>query len=316
VPYSTSVAVTGLKVGKTTITGSANGRVTTVELEVVAAPGISGFDSYNVAVGNTYDAYLYLSALVPAGTPLSFTSSNPAVSPAPPPVTLSDSRTYVKFPLTGLSSGTALLTVNLGGTMRTAVIYVGGASQYPSYFSYLSTSSNTLQIGSSAYSTVSLSVPSPADMPVTLAASASGVVVLPQASTFIAAGSTQVSFPIVAVGAGSVDITVTAGGVQQSTTINVVSTPTFTLNMNASAGAGTIVLATLQSDCVLPANVSFVLASTGAAASVSQGSITLGPGPTSSSNSFVVNALAAGMTTITATTGGSTVISAPLTVTP
>jgi len=305
VSYGQTIALNPLKAGTTTITATSNGMSAFYDIRVVDHVTISQMpSSITLNVGQSTTSYIYLSAVAPIGTVLTLTSSDPAVLSVPATVTPSDGQTYAPVPIKGLATGTALLTATVGATSRTAVVYVGGTTNNVAYLSSASADSTTLQVGASTAATVSLSTSTLNDLPIDVTFGTPGIVSIPTALPLIAAGQSQVTYPLRAIGAGSTVVNVTVDGKKVTFTVNVVTDPTFTLTGPSNLAVGGFDVVTLQSNCALPANVTFAIASsTPAAATVSASTATLGPGSGAPYVNLGVKGVATGSSNITATSG-------------
>jgi hypothetical protein len=220
--------------------------------------------------------------------------------------------------VTGLATGTAVITATLtGGSTASAIVYVGGSSAPPAVYNNISVNGTPLQVGAATYGLVSLSSAATQDAQVTLSTSANGIVTLPQTTLTIAAGQSQLYFPIVAAAAGTVDVSATIDGTKKSYTVTVVAMPTFNLSVNSTLKVGDVVEGVVSSNCVLAQNVSFDLASSmSGIGKVSPAKLTLGPGTLGASAQFSLTGVAAGMTTITAMSTGVPTLMQTVTVTP
>ncbi|MEO6418017.1 MAG: hypothetical protein ABIP39_01320, partial [Polyangiaceae bacterium] len=154
-----------------------------------------------------------------------------------------------------------------------------------------------------------------ADAPLTVAFSVPGIVSI-SPSPAILAGSSQVYFPVQAVAAGTTDIQLTYQGVTFTQTVTVVATPVYTLNVPATVTAGTTIAGTLSSNTLLATNTTFGLSSSNATlATVTDATVTLGPGQQNPQVIFGVHGVAAGSVVVTATLG-ATVLTANVTISP
>ena len=315
---STAIPLAALKVGHTDITATVGGLSYTTTLTVVAAAAINQFGpTYNLKPGHSDSGYLYFNAIPTPGAKITFTSSDATVVPAPEDYYIVSGNTYVYFQLHGLKTGTAVLTASIsGGPPASAVVYVGGESSAPAIYNNLSLNASSLQVGAVTYAALYMDQATADNVTATLTTSATGIVTLPQTTVTVSAGSQYAYFPIVGAAAGTVDLSATIGTTKKTVTITVVTTPMYSLSLNGGVNVGGVVLATVQANCVLAANVVFNLASSmPTIATVSAPTLTLAPGQNNPNATFAVTGVTAGMTNITAVSGATT-LTAPLTVAP
>jgi len=313
---STSVPTSALKAGSSTITATVDGQSRSTVVTVVPSATITDFGpTRQVGVDDPGTEYLYVSAIPPIGTSVTFTSSDPAVLPAPAPVSFGEHSTNVAVRYQALSPGTAVLTATMGAASQAMVFYVGANTPSFAIFNNASSAGAPLQVGAVGYGYLNLSAPFASDTPIALSFTTPGIVELPLMPTSFAAGTTSLSFPIKGLAAGTTDLTFVIDGVSRSFTVTVVAEPTLLLNVPGVVTVGAAVQGSLSLSALTPAPTTVNLASTMTnLATVSTGSVSFAPGNLSSIQ-FGVIGVAPGATMITATLGATTV-SANVTVVP
>ncbi len=310
--YSETAPLNVLKAGTVTITANAGAATATYQITVVTAPSIQYFGpQFNLSVNGNTSAYVQLDTAPPLGTQITFTSSNPSVVPTPSPVTISSQgQTYVYTTIqASATSGTAIITANLGSSSASAVAYVGGSTSggggtFYALYSYCSTQ---VEIGASTLYYAYYSTAPPTGDTGTITFGTSGIATTPNTNISVASNANYTYIPVTGAVAGTTSIIVTTTSGTQTNNITVVSSPTYTLSVPATIKVGSTVSATISSNAVVAANRSFTLASTNAAAaSTLSQNATIGPGTCSTSTTFGVKGVAAGTATISATIGTTT----------
>ncbi len=310
-----SFSLSAQKPGKVTLTASVGGVSQKTDITVLDHASVSTFGpNFNVAVGQTLNGYLYLSAVPAPGAVVSFSSSAPAVLAAPSNVVVNDGSTSVSFPLVGLSPGTALVTATIGASSQTAIVYVGGPSTPFVALSSISSGSSTLAVGASTYGYANFNGTFDKDTPIPITFATPGVVNVPGAVPVLAAGQSTVYFPIQAVGAGTTEVSVVLQGIKRTFNIIVVATPTFTWSVPGTVAAGTTQTINISTNAVLPADVVFTLASSSPSATFSTTTLRLSSGA-GGGMTLGLTGVSAGTATLTATAGATTLTS-NVTVTP
>lgn len=305
--YSEIVPLNVLKAGTATITATANGGTATLPVIALAKASITGFgQQFTLAPGSSANAAVEFDAVPPLGSMITFTTSNQSVAPAPAPVAVIENSKYVPVTITsGAVSGTAMLTATSNGTQSSAVMYVGGGTQN-GVFQGLFSTYGILEVGAAVPVITSFSPPPPSGDTGTISFSVNGVLTTPSTSFSISSLYCCSSFPVTGAVAGTADVIVTVSGVTQFVTLNVVSTPTYTLFVPATIKAGASATARISTNAVVAANRTFTLSSS--AAGIAQplaSSATLAPGGNLQVN-FGVKGGAPGTATISATIGTTT----------
>ncbi len=297
------LTVTALKVGKTTITMTANGLSASQDFQVVAKPDLFLSDSRTLDVGQVSDDDVDLSALAPTGTAISFQSSQPAVVAAPATLFLGSSSASQAFGMTGLSSGTSILTVTVDGVSKSMIIYVGSASSTPPLLQSAGINDRTLEVGAATSVFASFYSALTSDTPVafSFAPSPMPAITVPNPSPVAAVGNQSVSTPVVGANPGAAEIFAAANGLSVSAgLVTVVATPTYSMFLSGNVAPGGTAEGYVMTDCKLAADRIVTLSSSDATvATVAPSSLTLSP--TNNTAYFVVTGVANGNATITAT---------------
>jgi hypothetical protein len=301
------LAVPALAAGTTIITATDyTGTPRAANLTVFATLEMNSVQSYyNTSPGLVNQMYVPLNAAPLTAATLTVSSSNSAVATVPSSVTIPVGNPYVYVPIAAVANGNSVITFTLNGNTRSTIVYVsqpsgtgiGGAGVY----------GNKLQVGASTVGYLNTNTPLTTDVTVTLTTTTPGIISVPS-TAIVSAGSTQVTWGINAIAAGSTTLSMTANGITQKANITVVTTPTFTWNLGAvTMTSGTSTNFQISSDCALAKDAVFTLASdTTSSATVNPASLTLPATYSAPSPYFNVQAVAAGTPTITATSGATT----------
>lgn len=126
------------------------------------------------------------------------------------------------------------------------MVYVGGVSN--GEFTGLFPNADTLEIGAATIVNASFSSPPPDGDTGTITFGTPGILATPSTTLAISPNNYASYFPVTGAVAGSSDVTVTMSGVSQTTTIRVVSSPTYTLQL-----PGTVKINATVSGHVFPA---------------------------------------------------------------
>ncbi|HEX8108645.1 MAG TPA: hypothetical protein VF516_13015, partial [Kofleriaceae bacterium] len=301
--------LTALKAGTATITATTNGASATYQVAVVASPGISQFGpSFSVPVNGSMNGYMYLDTPSPSGTAITFTTSDATIAPAPASVTLTNGQTSIPLLIKGGATGTATITANIAGARASAVVYVGSSSAGTGFQNLYVNGYSNLEIGAATLLYAYFYPSPPTGATGTITFGTAGILSTPSTTLPISSSSCCNYFPVVGAVAGSSDVTVTVNGVSQTTTINVVSSPTYSLGLTSTVKTGSVVTATISSNAVVAADRTFTLSSSNpAVATVTSPTATIGPSSSSLQATFGVRGVAAGTATITGTISGKTV---------
>ena len=211
---------------RVTIAVTAGGVTQSAALTVVPAQ-LSYFTLYPTSVvggGTSGYNYIYLTgAAFTGGIPVTIASGNPAIVEVPTTVTVlsgADRTSFVIKTAVVKSPTTVTIAVTAGGVTQSAALTVVPAQL--SYFTLYPTS--VVGGGTSEYNYIYLTgAASDGGIPVTITSGNPAIVQVPTGAT-VAAGSDRTSFVIKTAAAATtipVTITVTAGGVSQSTILTV-----------------------------------------------------------------------------------------------
>ena len=272
---ATQPQITGAGGGSATITASASGWVPgTLGVQVTGAS--IQFSPTSATITGSQNFTLCSSSAAPAGgATYNVASSKPSVATVPATVAISGGQTCTNVLVTGVSSGTAVITATGGGATATANVTVVNAINLPANV--------VLTPGQSTQFPVTLGSPAPAGgIFVTLTSSDPSKVSVSPTNILIPTGGTSYSFVTVTGGAvGSATITASAFGlpstsqvVQVSTTgggtgnasfsptsitITGTGTQNLTLNLSGPAPAGLVATLTSGNSAVatVPATVAF-----------------------------------------------------------
>lgn len=305
VSYSEVAPVTALHTGTATITASTANASATFPITVVASPAIQQFGpSFNLPINGEVSSYLYLDTQAPLGTIITFSTSNAAIAPAPASISVGDSQTYIPITIRGGNTGTAIVTATVAGTTASAVVYVGSVSN--GVFTDLFPNASTLEIGAATVVNASFASPPPNGDTGTITFGTPGILSTPSTTLAISPNNYTSYFPVTGAVAGSSDVTVTMSGVSQTTTILVVSSPTYTLQLPGTAKINATVSGSIFSNAVVAADRTFALSSSNPnVAAVTATAATISPGRGSQQASFGVRGVAPGTATITASIKGT-----------
>jgi hypothetical protein len=204
---SASFAVTGQGVGRATITaGPLNGTCQTATIQVVPPPPtIESLTpaTATISVGGTATLALTLNAAQPEDVVIDLASFPVGILSVPVNATVPKGTLSVTVPITGLTSGTAILTAGpLHGTQGQSTITV---NQRPPAIEALTPAGLSLPEGRAGILTVSIA-PTQSEPTVVLLTGEGASVEVPPSVT-VQAGSTLAEFPVVARMEGSATIT-------------------------------------------------------------------------------------------------------------
>jgi hypothetical protein len=305
VTYSEIAPLTALHTGTATITASTANASATFPITIVASPSIQQFGpSFNLPLNGAISSYLYLDTQAPRGTTVTFSTSNAAIAPAPANISVGDSQTYIPITIRGGNTGTAILTATVAGATASAVVYVGGVSN--GEFTNLYPNADTLEIGAATVVNASFSSPPPNGDTGTITFGTPGILATPSTTLAISPGNYASYFPVTGAVAGSSDVTVTMSGVSQTTSIRVVSSPTYTLGLPSTVKVNATGSGHMFSNAVVAADRTFTLSSSNPnVAAVTATTATISPGRSSQQASFGVRGVAPGTATIKASINGT-----------
>jgi|GEM_PF-3022627 len=308
VRQSETAPLTMAHAGSATITASINGTSTTFPITVVTTARLQQFGpSFSVPIDGALSTNLFLDTQPPAGSVITFTTSDASVAPAPPSIALTNGQTYIPFVIRGGTSGTATISASFAGVVSSAVVYVGGSTAGGGTFTGLGVNgTSTVELGGAVALNANFFPAPPNGDTGTITFGTPGILTTPSTSLAIAANTCCNYFPVLAAVAGTTDVTVNVGGVSQSATIKVVPAASYSLQVPGTVKAGASVTADLSADAALAANRAVTLTSSNPnVATVSAPSITIGPGDNNGHATFGVKGVAAGTATITATVRGT-----------
>ncbi len=311
---SATFAVTGVSTGSAVITAS-NPNVASATASVIVQGGgaISVTANPTVVMGQTTPLQITLPTVAPAGglTVTLSSSDSTKVTVVPSTVTIAAGSTQpASAPqLTGLAPGSAIITAS-------APFFTSGSAPLQVTTS-ISFSPATLAISGGGVQNLTLTLANPAPptgLTFAISSSNTAAATVP-ASVTIAAGLTSATVPVTGAAGGTATIRASAAGITDATatvtvtaTADIIMPANFTVSPNASVdfpitlarpAAGTVYVALTSSDSS-KANVT--------------GGVTFNAGQTTPSRSVVISGLAAGTTTINATSSGLNAASTIVTV--
>jgi len=305
--------VTGFSFGSATITATAGGFTGDSAL-VVTGSALSFTPSVlNLSAGAQQSLTLALSDPAPSNLTVNLLSSNPQAATVPAAVTILQNATSVSVPVTGVSSGSAIITATpaipnvLAATANVTVSNLGSVQMPPS---------TTLTLGQTVPVQVTLSSVAPSGGATVNLTSSSSSVTLSSSSVFIPAGSATPSVQPTMTGAGpgSSTITAAATGFNSATqTVNV--TASFTLSpatISFPSGSSQNLSLTVSGPAP-PGGLTVNLSSSNGANASVPSTVVIGPGATSVQ--VPVAGLVPGTSVITASAAGITSGSATVTIT-
>jgi hypothetical protein len=304
---SETAPVTMLRAGSATITASTNGASAAFPMKVVASAGIQQFGpSFTVPINGSINGNLYLDTQPPVGTTITFSTSDPAIAPAPASISVLNAQSYIPFVVRGGSTGTATLTATVGGSHASAAVFVGGSTTGGGFSGLFINGLSTLEIGAAVLVNAQFFPAPPNGDTGTITFGTAGILTTPSSTLAISALNCCNGFPVVGAVAGSSDVTVTASGVSQTATLKVVSAATYQLDVPATVKVNSSVTARLFADAVLAADRTATLSSSNTSVvTLTTSTATIGPGDSGQQTAFGVRGVAAGTATITATIRGT-----------
>jgi hypothetical protein len=305
---STSVTVTGVASGTSTITASspaANVASGTMAV-TVAPPGSITLPNISVGLGQTVAFPIALTLPAPSGgLTVNLSSGNSAVlgiSPATVNIAAGQTQPATQPTVTANSLGQATITASASGygSANQVVLTTGALSFNPGTTTIVGAGSTNL--------TLTLSAPAPTGgVTVNLSASPSGVVTVPQ-SVQIAAGATSVTVPVTAVAGGTATITASAANVPNVTnaaaTVTVQSAGSITITASPTLAPGQSVPLSVTLSSAAPAAVTVSLSSNNPNVAAVPASVTIPAGQASPAAQPTVTGVNFGSATITASAAG------------
>ena len=305
--------VTGFSFGSATITATAGGFTGDSALVVVGSALSFTPSALNLSAGAQQSLTLALSGPAPSNLTVNLLSSNTQAATVPASVTILQNATSVSVPVTGVSSGSTVITASatipnvVAATANVTVSNLGSVQMPPSA---------TLTLGQTVPVQVTLSSVAPSGGITVNLTSSSASVTLSASSVFIPAGSATPSVQptMNGAGAGTSTITAAATGFNSATqTVNV--TAFFTLSpatISFASGSSQNLSLTLSGPAPAAGLTVNLSSSSGVNASVPP-TVAIGPGATSVQ--VPVSGLVPGASVITASAAGITSGSATVTIT-
>ena len=311
---SATFAVTGLTTGSAVITASnPNLAGVTASITVQGGGTITLMANPTVAMGQTTPLQVTLPTVAPAGgLTVTLSSSDPTkVTVVPSTVTIAAGSTQpASAPqLTGLAPGSANITAS-------APFYSSGAVSLQVTTS-ISFSPATLTISGAAVQNLTLTLANPAPpsgLTFAISSSNTAAATVP-ASVTIAAGSTSATVPVTGATAGTATIRASAAGITDATaTVSVTAVADIIMpaSLTVSPSASVDFPITLARPAV--GTVYVTLTSSDASKANITGGVTFNAGQTTPSRSVVLNGIAVGTATISATSAGLNAASSLVTV--
>lgn len=305
VPFSSSAMFTlrALKAGAAVVTFTYEGRSLSTTVFVSDTVALSSFyvtPTSRVASGVATGLYVGLSAVPAASTEVTFTSSNPAVAPGPPAVTLPAGTSGLTVPVSAVGAGSTVFTARLGSSLRTAALTVVADNQV----SGLSCSTTRPAVGQAVDCAVSLLAAGAADTSVTLTSSDGAVLEAP-ASVVVPTGADNAYFTATAKAAGPAVLTARLGSSSRTVDVKVGSAAVGAnlagFYLSGSSTPGSTVQLVIYFDQAVATDTVVTLTSSNPAVLAPPASVTVATGGSSAAVPSAV--LASGMTLLTATAG-------------
>jgi hypothetical protein len=301
-------SVNGISFGSATITASAIGFGTGTGTATVGAALSFAQPTLNLAAGASQAMQLILSAVTPSAVPVTLTMNNNGVVSVASNLTIAQNSAGVNFQISGLAPGTTVITAatttpNISSA--TLTVTVPGAQNNGNIGLPAGTS---VSMGASTAFPVTLSTPAPAGgVNVSLASSDNTKLTIAPTTVHVPAGATQpVSQPqVTGVAIGTANITATApnyNAAAQAVTVTGANVVTLTPGtLSAVLGSSPNLTATLP--VAAPAGGTTInFSSSNAGAATVPASLIVPQGATSIQ--VPLTTVAAGVTTITATSNG------------
>ncbi|MBY0502299.1 MAG: carboxypeptidase regulatory-like domain-containing protein [Bryobacteraceae bacterium] len=303
--------MTAVGPGLATITATANGYAQATQAVSAAATLSLSPSTPSVPAGGTQSLTVTLSGAAPAGGfTVNLTSATPAVATVTPSVVIQAGATTATVTVSALIPGTAVITASgSGATSGTATVTVLNSN-------IILLSDVNVTPGGAASLSVRLPAPAASNMTVALQIANTAIASLSSSSVTILAGQTQAAVSPLVFGNdfGTTTITGSANGFGPGTsTVRVGAALSFNQqNLTVSAGSAQSLQLSL-SVIAPPGGVPVTLTSS------NPGVLIMPSGTNISQNSggvnFVVTGLAAGTTTITASTSAVNISPATITIT-
>jgi uncharacterized protein YjdB len=293
--------VTGVGIGSSVITASANNYTSGTGTVTVTAPTMALTPSpLNITAGGTGTMTVTLSGgQAPAGgLTVNLSSSDTSKATVPASVSISAGNTSTTFTVTGVANGSATITASATG-IANAQATVNVAPQ-----ATITIPNVTVLLGGTANLTVTLSAAPASNLTVNLSSSDTSKVTVPATIT-INSGSTTGTAVLTGTGIGSATITGTASGYTTGTGTATVPAPTMTLTPNplsVVAPNSATMTVTLTGGQAPAGGLTIGLSSSDITKATVPASVNIGAGGTSAT--FNVTGVAAGSPTITASAPG------------
>ena len=229
---SSTFTVSGSQVGSAVVTITLGTSTVQASVEVMGQlpPTVlsSPPNSLEIQTEATGHFTITLNAAQPVDTTVPLTNNAPLIVNVPATVTVPAGRTSVEVPVTGLSSGNAIVTASLNGSSASTTVFV---LTVPSVVTALTPTTPTLPKGVPAVLRVFVSPAPRVPMAVSVTSSIDGVVAAPVMVT-IPAGDLFADFPILTNGEGSAVITASLNGRTALTHVNVTPAELVTLTIS------------------------------------------------------------------------------------
>lgn len=299
---SSDVPFTAMSPGIALVTATLGNSFLTDDVEVSSNSSIfmSVDDRMQTGLSTTLSISLDVGSTVPQT--ITLTSSDPNVLSVPSTVTMAPNNTFVSLPVTAGTPGVTTVRAELGTASATSVVTVVSTPLFQS----LSGPFSTLQVGVVSSASISLDASPATEVTATITTSANGIISAPSTIT-LPTGSGFGSFPVTAVGAGTVNLFVTilgqTRGVTVTTTNTLVPASVFFSPAPKVGGPGALFVSL---NAIAAAETTVMLSQTNAAALSMPNTLVIPAGR--NSFSVPVTGLANAMTTVTATLNGTSVM--------
>jgi hypothetical protein len=303
---SNTAQVTGVSPGTAMLMTSVAGSVSTTPITVVDKAHLNYLYVGNTMMpGTSQYVYAYLDAVPRTGASVALASTNPAIAMVPPMASTSGNSS-VPFSITaGSMSGTSTITASFNGFSLSAIAYVGSPSNSNFLrFNSMFANNSVIEVGAATLVFADFGPTSQSNDSGTIMFTSGGVLSTPSMTMTIPANTSQVSFPVTGLATGTTNIVVIVDGQQQTCSVTV-KNPVFSLTPAGTVLHNETTTIGINSDTLLAFDRTWALSSSNTGvAQVSSASVTSGAG--SFGTQFGLKAIAPGTSTITATSGSTT----------